>query len=196
MIPNSPALPRGPSLDYSIIVHGLRQFRDRPGAMGSGMTTAEEIEQILTGMEALSPSGFAIGLHLQFTTSKYIFQNYDKAWMDEYSRRGLILSDPTVRWGVENVGHIRWSDLKAIDEGGVLDAAAEFGLTYGVSISVEDGPTRSLGSFASSKREFTDSEIEQLAIGLQRMHDLTQDVEADAATDRQLKKLAASMAHG
>lgn len=160
------------------------------------MTAAEEIEGILSDLSALCPRGYAIGLHLQFTTSRFIFQNYSREWMDEYSRRGLILVDPTVKWGVANLGWIRWSDLKAIDEGGVLDAAAEFGLKYGVSVSVESAPTRSLGSFAAFEREFEESEIEQLELALRTMHGLTQDVEPDSATDRQIRKLATAVSHG
>lgn len=163
---------------------------------GTAMTPEEEVKNILGGLSDLSPAGYAIGLHLEFTTSKYIFQNYPKAWMDEYTRRGFILSDPTVRWGVENLGWTRWSDLAEIDQAGVITAAAEFGLRYGVSISVEGLGGRSLGSFAATDKDFDEAAIAGLSSRLDRMHELTAGIEAESEADRSLKKLAASMAHG
>jgi LuxR family transcriptional regulator, quorum-sensing system regulator SdiA len=159
------------------------------------MTAFDAVEDSLNQLATSSPAGFAIGLHLEFTTSKYIFQHYSRTWMEEYSRRGLILIDPTVRWGIENEGWIRWSDLAALDSGGVLAAAAEFGLTYGVSISVVGPSSRSLGSFATSEREFTEAEIAALAENLRRMHDSTADVVPDSSEDLKLKRLASSLAH-
>lgn len=132
-------------------------------------------------------------MHLEFTTSRYILQTYPKAWMDEYSRRGFLLMDPTVRWGVENLGWIRWSDLAPLDQGGVLPAAAEFGLKYGVSIAVEGEGTRSLGSFASAEKDFSEAEIETLSRDLAKLHALTSGIEADSADDKALRQLAASL---
>ncbi len=160
------------------------------------MTPEEEVKSILSGFSDLSSAGYAIGLHLEFTTSKYIFQKYPKPWMDEYTRRGFLLSDPTVRWGVENLGWARWSNLTAIDDAGVLSAAAGFGLKYGVSISVEGCGGRSLGSFASDTQEFSEEAIDMLSSRLSRMHELTAEIDPDTADDRSLKKLAAAMAHG
>lgn len=157
------------------------------------MNTEDEVGEIFEGLAALSPAGFAIGLHLEFTTSKYIFQTYKKDWMEEYSRRGFLLADPTVRWGIENLGFIRWSDLAAQDSAGVLSAAAEFGLTYGVSVAVEDAGSRSLGSFAATDREFTDTEIENLTIALSRLHALTNGIETDSPSDKGLRRLAAHL---
>jgi LuxR family transcriptional regulator len=159
------------------------------------MTAYDAVEESLNQLASISPAGFAIGLHLEFTTSKYIFQHYSRSWMEEYSRRGLILMDPTVRWGIENAGWIRWSDLAAADTGGVLIAAADFGLKYGVSISVVGPSSRSLGSFASSEREFTEAEIAELSASLRQMHDSTAEVEPESNEDLKLKRLASSLAH-
>jgi LuxR family transcriptional regulator, quorum-sensing system regulator SdiA len=159
------------------------------------MTAFDAVEDSLNQLASISPAGFAIGLHLEFTTSKYIFQHYSRSWMEEYSRRGLILIDPTVRWGIENEGWIRWSELAAIDSGGVLTAAAEFGLKYGVSIAAVGRSSRSLGSFASPEREFTESEIAELSVILRHLHDSTADVEPESSEDLKLKRLASSLAH-
>lgn len=163
------------------------------GTSGMKMSNIESVRGLLGELDATSPTGYAIGLHLEFTTSRYILQTYPKAWMDEYSRRGMILSDPTVRWGVENLGWIRWSDLAQQDEAGVFSAAADFGLKYGVSIAVESGGSRSLGSFAATDEDFTEEQIATLSADLERLHDVTSDIELDSPFDRDMRRLAASL---
>jgi LuxR family transcriptional regulator len=160
------------------------------------MTAFDVVEANIARLASTSSAGFAIGLHLEFTTSKYIFQHYSRAWMEEYSRRGLILADPTVRWGIENEGWVRWSDLAAIDAAGVLAAAAEFGLKFGVSISVVGATSRSLGSFASVDREFTEAEIAAFSESLREMHEVTAGVQPDSSDDLKIKRLASTLAHG
>lgn len=157
------------------------------------MNAITEVKTILAELGKISPAGFAIGLHLEFTTSRYIFQTYPKAWMHEYSRRGFILGDPTIRWGVENLGWVRWADLEKSDHLGVLAAAAEFGLKYGVSISVEGHGSRSLGSFASTERDFSDEDIGSLSRDLARLHEATHDVAMESQLDGELKRLAATL---
>lgn len=164
--------------------------------MTDNATLHDEAMTILAGFESLCPAGYAIGLHLQFTTSKYIFQHYSRAWMQEYSRRGLILVDPTVKWGVANDGFIRWSELSKMDDAGVLSAAAEFGLHFGVSISVAGASGKSLGSFAAAEREFRDEEIADLTSALKRLHEIAGEVEPGSGTDISLKKFAATLGHG
>lgn len=157
------------------------------------MSRADDVIALFEGLMDLSPSGYAIGLHLSFTTSKYIFQTYSKDWMEEYSRKGLILNDPTIRWGLENEGWILWSELKKADTGGVIEAATGFGLEHGVSISVADEDARSLGSFAAKDSEFGEDAIAALTERLRKMHDLTRDVEHDSADDKKIKMFAASL---
>jgi len=157
------------------------------------MDRADELVALFDGLEDLSPAGYAIGLHLSFTTSKYIFQTYRREWMEEYSQKGLILYDPTVRWGLSNTGWIRWSDLVGSDPGGVIAAASQFGLHYGVSVSVAEGDARSLGSFASGTANFDETVIEDLARRLLRMHQVTTDIEPESADDKKIKRFAASV---
>jgi LuxR family transcriptional regulator len=159
------------------------------------MTAFEVVEANIARFAAESPAGFAIGLHLEFTTSKYIFQHYSRSWMEEYSRRGMILADPTVRWGIQNEGWVRWSELSATDTAGVLAAAAEFGLRFGVSVSVVGPASRSLASFASADREFTEAEIAAFSTSLSEMHDVTADVLPDSSDDLKIKRLASTLAH-
>ena len=158
------------------------------------MEFKEQVETNLSKMQELCSAGYAIGLHLAFTTYKYIIQTYPTAWMEEYSRRGLILADPTVRWGVENTGAISWADLGEIDEGGVIAAAAEFGLTHGVSIAVEKDGSRSLGSFARTDSDFSQADIETLTEALEELHGMTQDIESGSPTDALMQRVVSSVA--
>lgn len=151
-----------------------------------------QAEAKLNLMRDHSSAGFAIGLHLAFTTSKYIIQTYPADWMEEYSKQGLLLADPTVRWGVENLGAIHWSDLKDIDEAGVITLAAKYGLNHGVSIAIERGGSRSLGSFAATEAKFDDDSIGKLTNALEALHDITKDVEAGTTEDAQIQRVAAS----
>ncbi len=84
--------------------------------------------------------------------------------------------DPVVRWAYENSGITRWSDLAGDDPSGVLKAARQFGLGFGVVICLSgQGPAaqRSYGTFARSDREFSQEEVAILAAHLERMHEIT-----------------------
>ena len=94
---------------------------------------------------------------ISFTTPTYLFQTYPKRWMDYYSSAGLVLHDPTVHWGLSNLGHIRWVDLEAIDPKGVLERAKDFGIMSGVAIAVLISGSRSIASFARADREYDDA---------------------------------------
>lgn len=166
----------------------MKLARSRP------MEFKQQVEANLSQMQEQSSAGFAIGLHLAFTTSKYIIQTYPTDWMDEYSKQGMLLADPTVRWGIENLGAIRWSVLQDSDEAGVIAAAATFGLRYGVSIAVERGGSRSLGSFASTAGEFDDATIAKLTAELEALHDITKDIEAGSSDDAQMQRIVSSLA--
>lgn len=131
------------------------------------MTKAHDI---LTRLRARSPGGFAIALHIQFTTPRYLFQAYDRDWIDTYSSEGMVMRDPTVRWAFANTGAIRWSALAAEDTFGVLTRAADFGLRYGGTFALDDGGSRSMASFARSDRELSDIDMAGLAADLRLLH--------------------------
>ncbi len=63
-----------------------------------------KIGQLLGELDDLCPSGYAIALHIRYTTPAFLFQTYPKEWMEYYSQNGLVLHDPTVRWGLANTG--------------------------------------------------------------------------------------------
>jgi LuxR family transcriptional regulator len=125
-----------------------------------------------------SPKGFAIALHINFASPKYLLQSYPKEWMDHYSREGLVMQDPTVRWGFSHSGAKRWSDLVDDDPAGVIAAANGYGLAYGVTVAMEPETSRTVASFARDDREFDDVEIATLSKALASLHEATREIEA------------------
>jgi LuxR family transcriptional regulator len=150
----------------------------------------------LQDLDERSPAGCAIGLHILFTAPRYMFQSYPKRWMDEYSTSGLIMLDPTIRWGMNNVGWIHWGDLEAIDDHGVLERAMDFGIMNGVTISIMIDGSRSIASFARSDRDYETDEIADLEAVFAELHRATADVERLNDDDRSaLKDLSVRLTH-
>ncbi|MEM6277695.1 MAG: autoinducer binding domain-containing protein [Pseudomonadota bacterium] len=143
-------------------------------------TLAHELETL----GETSPSGYAVGLHVRFTSPSYLFQTYPPAWNEFYSSQGLVMRDPTVTWGFANEGAVRWSALAGDDTAGVLSRAAEHGLIYGVAGSVLSGGSRTIAGFARADREFTDDEMSVLMSAVTKMHDLTADEQSVSREDR------------
>lgn len=153
-----------------------------------------EITSILERFNGLAPDGYALGLNIAYTTPRFMFQTYPKSWLDHYSRNGLLMADPMVAWGFENTGSARWSALD--DPNGVMQKAAEFGLTYGVVIAEMSEDDRSICGFANGSAEFSDDEIAALAENVRALHLLTTDLlRLDPATVEQLKKMSIMVTH-
>lgn len=83
------------------------------------------------------------------------------------------MKDPIVRWGFAQNGAIRWSELEAEDEFGIIEQSRGFGMNFGIASAIEDGGSRSVAGFARSEREFTDAEIASLGDALAELHKLT-----------------------
>ena len=132
-----------------------------------------QVAELLDRIGAMTPAGNALGLHVRFAAPTYLFRTYSPEWSDHYSAQGLVMRDPTVAWGMTETGTTRWSDLHALDTAGVLKEAASFGLAYGLTVSVLDGGSRSVGGFARSDREFSDDEIGALWRAVARLHAIT-----------------------
>ncbi|WP_439155752.1 autoinducer binding domain-containing protein [Yoonia sp.] len=159
------------------------------------MSSSElEISRTLGELNELAIAGYALGFHIEYTTPKFVFQTYPKAWLDYYSSNGLIMRDPMVAWGFENTGTQRWSLLE--DPAGVMVMAADHGMNYGVVIAVASGDSRSIGGFAHTDREFTDGEIEQMHRDVALIHEYTADTSAlDPETVEHLKKMSIMVTH-
>lgn len=120
-----------------------------------------------------APTGYAAALHINFTTPDFLFQTYPADWLAIYSQQGLVMKDPTVLWGFENLGTVRWSDLTALDHAGVMKEATRFGMRFGLTVAVERAGSRSIASLSRGDREFLDAELSQATEMISTLHDLT-----------------------
>lgn len=153
--------------------------------------------ELLQRLRRRSPAGFAIALHIEFTTPRYLFQAYDKDWLDFYSARGLVMQDPTVGWAFANNGAIRWSALADNDPAGVLARAAEHGLRYGVAIALDDGGSKTMASFARDDRELSEIDIAGLSADLRALHMQTLGTKVlDPDIHATLKRMSIFLTHG
>lgn len=164
-----------------------------PGGSGAtakrvGRTVIEQEKQILQdvgALRSLAPAGYAMAFHVHFTSARWLFQTYPPDWIAHYSRAGYVMSDPTVRWGFENVGTVRWADLLALDEGGVMADAARWGMRFGATVVVDSGGTRSITSFSRADRDLTDDELDRIAAIVNRLHRLTAEIPTLGAEARE-----------
>ena len=134
------------------------------------MDKRASIAGLLEAVDRMSPAGFAIALHIRYSSSAFVFQTYPPKWVEIYNERGYILHDPVVTWCFENTGWIRWRDLGDRDERGVMAEARRYGLLYGVSIALFEGGTRSIAGCARSDREYLDVEIAELRDLVHALH--------------------------
>ena len=137
------------------------------------MTEPSIVPQLIGQIQALAPAGFAIAVHLRFTSANYMFQTYPTAWLDEYSRSGFLMRDPTIHWGSSHQGTIAWSELAAEDEAGLFVRAAEHGLRHGITVSLLRGGSRSIGGLARADRPFTAEEHRACEARMADLHDAT-----------------------
>jgi LuxR family transcriptional regulator len=160
------------------------------------MTRRVSIAARLHDLDQRSPAGFAIALHIRFTRPTYLFQTYAKRWTDHYSSAGLVMHDPVVHWGLQNVGRVRWADLEAIDAAGVLEQAKDFGLMNGIAIAVVFAGTRTIGGFARADRDFDEAEVDALEAGLLDLHRATAGLGQLSSRDRRaLTELSIRLTH-
>lgn len=138
------------------------------------MSVAEITTPILRRLSAISPMGYAIGLHIRFAAPILTFFSYPDAWLAHYTANAYGLRDPLIGWGLANAGVVRWSALPVPDPFGIMAEAGQFGLRFGAAISCGPIASRSIAGFARSDREFTDAEIEALRANVQELHDLTE----------------------
>lgn len=160
--------------------------------MDAQATINEQLGQLM----AHAPAGYAIALHVRFTTPMYLFQSYPKDWIDYYSQNGLVMSDPTVHWGFENTGTVRWGDLLARDTSQIIVKAQAHGMRFGFTHALEIDGSRSLSSFTRSDRDFTEGEMAEIAGIVDSLHRETAGGQALPAETREaLKGLSIRFTH-
>lgn len=137
------------------------------------MDQANKVIDTLTSMQNTAPNGFTAALHLNFSTSRFLFQTYPPKWVAHYAQSGFFMSDPVVHWTIENTGFCHWSDLNIPDPNGVLQAAADHGIPFGVACAVDTNGSRSIAGFSHATRAFTDAEAADLLGQLTQLHSIT-----------------------
>lgn len=160
------------------------------------MQRQERIAASLAAMKEAAPTGYAIALHIRYTTPSFLFQTYPKAWIDHYSGQGLVMRDPTVRWGIDNTGTIRWSALAGDDPDGVLADAARHGLDHGFTAALDEGGSRSIASFTRADREYDDDEMQRIEEQMRQLHEVTAEVDTLVPeTHERLRRLSITFTH-
>lgn len=151
----------------------------------------------ISRLDMVCPAGFAMAFHIRFTTPKFLFQTYSPKWREEYSKQGLVLQDPTVRWGFANTGKIDWRDLVKSDEAGVLKKASAHGLAHGFTFSLSPNDSKTITSFARGDRAFSPGEISEICAIVTELHDYTAGIdEFSSAELAQLKQMSVDFTHG
>ena len=135
------------------------------------MTTQFNLDGSLKVLRELAPAGFAIALHLEFATPSFLLQTYPRQWQELYGTSGFAVKDPVVKWTTENIGIVRWSDIRHLDTHHVFDRAAEFGMVFGGACGVESLGTRTLAGFARSDREPTAGELGEFEHQITKLHE-------------------------
>lgn len=160
------------------------------------MLDEQRIGEKLALLKDLAPAGFAIALHIRFTTPTYLFQTYPKAWIDIYSSRGFLMRDPTVIWGFDNLGVIDWRDLEASDSDGIMSMARDHGLVEGFTCAIEADETRSIASFSRSETGFTDQEKTEICGYVEMIHLWTADLAPLSTGSREeLRRMSIRFSH-
>lgn len=148
------------------------------------MQDASGFIEMLQDISDLCPSGYAVALHVRFAAPTYLFQTYGSDWIEYYSRRGFVLHDPTVHWGLANSGICNWDDLEAQDPKGILAAARKHGMTYGFAIALDTDNSRSVGNFTRNDRPHTADEVKTIQQIMQDLHKRTVEPKALSLADR------------
>lgn len=137
------------------------------------MSIKEEVKQRLRLLSEYCDTGYALAIHIRYTSPALLYQTYPDEWLRVYSERGFMLSDPVVRWGLRETGFIRWRDIPDEDHEGVLRCAREHGIAQGVAFSLGHPSSRTLAGLTRSDVEFSGKEIDEMIAIVTAIHDLT-----------------------
>jgi LuxR family transcriptional regulator len=138
------------------------------------MSIQSRIDRELKQLGHFAPKGYFVGLRIRFSSPLMTFQTYDQAWLDHYTENGFVLRDPMTAWGFSTTGTIRWSDSRLLDPFGLFKEAERFGLKYGITVALGPIRSRTIASFARADREYEDSEISEIFVIVERLHDMTE----------------------
>lgn len=138
----------------------------------------------LSRLSALCDSGFALAVRIRYTRPTLLYRTYAQDWIDTYTEKGFMLSDPVVHWGLCNTGVTLWTDLAASDPDGVLGSALAHGLFNGVTYSTGSETSRTISGLTRSTHAFTAAELAEIAAIVDDVHAMTDGFEALPAAEQ------------
>ena len=142
------------------------------------MTKVDSVSERLARLRALCDSGFALAIHIRYTRPSILYRTYNQAWIDHYSERGFMLSDPVVHWGLSHVGAVNWADLADQDPQGVMRDALAHGLHNGWTYAVGPQTSRTIAGATKTGADFTPAERAEISQIVDDLHDLTEGFES------------------
>lgn len=138
------------------------------------MQMRRQIDQLTSRLARLSPGGFFYALHIRFALPMLHHQTYPKGWTDRYTQEAYALRDPIIAWGFSEIGTTRWSEIETLDPLDILCQAKEFGMHFGLAVSIGPMASRTIASASRPDREFTSPEITAFAALVNDLHSKTQ----------------------
>ena len=161
------------------------------------MDSRATIATLLTEIDAMTPGGFAIGLHIELRGPRFLFQTFPQSWLDVYIGEGLQLQDPAVAWSLANTGHVFWRDLADNDPANVMGRAAEHGMPYGTTIATAEDGSRSVLGCTRSDRDYLLAELDRITETFVELHKLTLgQTQLSPDTIAALKRMSIRLSHG
>ena len=121
----------------------------------------------------LAPAGFYVALRVGFSFPTEELNQLPDPWVEHYTKHGLVVYDPMMKWVYASTGVARVSEIESPDPMGVVPTAALFGLNYGAIASAHlptDQGRRSFGFFFRSDREYQTAELDLLNSMLSMLH--------------------------
>jgi len=118
-------------------------------------------------------TGFALAVRISYTRPLLLYQSYSSDWSDLYSEKGLMMTDPVVRWGLENTGVVLWDDPSLDDPEGVVALAREHGIENGVTIATGPSNSRTISGHTRASGPFAVEEIAHLWRLVETVHTVT-----------------------
>jgi LuxR family transcriptional regulator, quorum-sensing system regulator SdiA len=79
------------------------------------MSYTRELNDLLGELQANSPGGYAVGLHIRFAAPLITAHTYPEEWLRIYTSRAYALRDPLIFWGLSCEGTTRWSEIELPD---------------------------------------------------------------------------------
>lgn len=131
---------------------------------------AELISLEVETIKSIATAGSYVGLFIEFTGPLTAFIGYSAKWVDHYTENGFAMSDPTLLWGQQNTGILRWSEMDIDDENLIIKNAKKFGLKFGATAAIVISGKRSVGLFSREDREFNQQELDILLGSVRKLH--------------------------